>query len=74
MSPEAAAALAFDVDAFLEEAARAVAAIPPAERSRHRAAVDRARFDAARFLLQRGSAVDRQLAARFAFGAPLRAA
>ncbi len=66
--------LDFDVDDVLEEAARAYAATPPAERARHRAAVDRARVDAARFLLQRGSGADRQLAARFAFRAARRAA
>ncbi len=66
--------LDFNVDDFLEEAARAQAAIPPAERARHRAAAERARFDAARFLLTRGSAADRQLAARFAFGVARRAA
>lgn len=67
-------ALDFDVDDVLGNAARVNAAVSPAERARHRAAVDRARVDAARFLLQRGGAADRQLAARFAFRAARRAA
>lgn len=62
------AILEFDIDAAIREAKRAYAERPEEDRDRHRAAVDRARFDAARFLLERGDAEDRRLAARFIFG------
>ena len=52
----------------LDEAFEAASRIPAEDLARFRAAVGRARVDAARFLLKHGDADDRRLAARFAFG------
>ena len=68
------ALLDLDVDEVLRAAQAAAARRTPEERARHRAALGRARLDAARFLLKHGNGDDRRLAARFAFGMTGRAA
>lgn len=68
------ALLELDVDELLRVAREAGARRTPEQRERHRVARERARLDAARFLLKHGDAADRRLAARFAFGMTGRAA
>lgn len=74
MRPDTAALLDLDIDQILRDAVEHYSRVAPAEQARHRAAVGRARLDAARFLLRRGDAEDRRLAARHAFGLTGRAA
>ena len=68
------AILDLDVDELLRVAREAGARRTPEERARHRAALGRARIEAARYLLAHGTPADRRLAARFAFGMTGRAA
>ena len=66
MTAETQILLGLDVDELLVALAAASAAVAPEDRVRHASARERARFEAARFLLRRGSAEDRLLAARWA--------
>lgn len=63
-----AAVLAFDVDAVREEARLHALRMPLEERTRAALAVGRARFEAAEFLVDRGSPTDARLAARWLLG------
>ena len=74
MTPETAAIVAFDVDEVLADVRASEAKRTPEEKERAALAIDRARFEAARFLLANGTPGDRQIAARFAFGVSRRAA
>jgi hypothetical protein len=74
MTPATEALLALDVDRVVREARNSYAAVPAEEQARHRAALGRARIEAARYLLAHGNPSDRRLAARFAFGMTGRAA
>ena len=60
--------LDLDIDALVDDAIRRAEAQPPAERERHATAVEQARLDAARILLERGDSGGRHAAARFLFG------
>ena len=63
MTPETTALLSFDVDEALAAARDADARRTPDERKRAAEALERARFEAAEFLVDRGNPAEARLAA-----------
>lgn len=68
MTPETEAVLAFDVGAAIRAAQEADERRPPEDRERAELATDRARFEAAEFLIDGGSPADARLAAKWLLG------
>ena len=67
MSPDSCALLAFEVNRAVSSAIATDAETSEPERARRWRALERARLEAAHFLLWRGNAEDRRLAVRWAF-------